>query len=121
MAPKLGFLPRIIGIFSIVISGLIVIDSYMRYKKGHKENYVLDEIDFKKLTKIILISIMYILIINKLGFVISSVLFLVSMFIITGVENKITILVISLSISIGFYIVFKILLDVSLPMGIMPI
>ena len=116
--PKEGFLPMILGIGMIVISGWLLIQSLMG--KGDASRVKLD-FSWLRFGALIAVSLLYALTLQTVGYLIGSFLFLLLIFKIAGVNGWKKPVVISLICSVAFYLVFKMALGVMLPSGILSI
>ena len=68
-APKVGFLPQLVGYCAIVISGYLLVRSLMG--KGDAQNVKL-RCDYKRLGLLVLSMVVYILIFKPVGYLIST-------------------------------------------------
>lgn len=112
--PKEGFMPMIIGVGATLISAFLTVQSFMN--KGDAQN-VKFNISWKKFFLLVAISLAYALLLNTIGYTVSSFLFLVCVLKIAGVEGWKKPLIISLIASVAFYLIFKVALGVMLPKG----
>lgn len=112
--PKEGFLPMIVGVAATLLSAFLTAQSFM--DKGDAQN-VKFEISWKKFFLLIAISLIYALLMNRLGYTLSTFLFLLAILKIAGVEGWKKPLLISLISSVAFWLIFKIALGVMLPGG----
>jgi hypothetical protein len=115
-APKVGFMPQLIGGVAVVVSGVLFVEALMG--KGDKKEVKLDT-DMKSLVLVILSIAAYILTLDILGYLVSSSLLLLAIFTIGGVKGWVRRIIISLISSGAFYVIFKVLLDIPLPKGIL--
>lgn len=113
--------PKVIGWGTIFTGIVLILVDLIQHKDKAIKKFVLD-ID-KKTATLILITVaaglLYAFTFERLGFMLSTCLF---MFIVTNVVNKgkwITNLIVSLLFGLGGYIFFAKLLALSLPRGIM--
>lgn len=116
--PKEGFLPILLGIGMTVISGWLLIQSCMG--KGDAGHVTLG-FSWLRFGALIAVSLLYALTLQTLGYLIGSFLFLLLVFKIAGVDGWKKPVVISLACSAAFYLVFKNMLGVMLPGGILPL
>ena len=111
------------GLFPKILSGLIFVLTCVELgvvlTNRTKESKKKEERSPRKLLFIIVLSILYVVLIKPLGFVVSTFLFLTGSMILLEVKNK------KIAISVPFitvaliYVVFKILLKVQIPVGIL--
>lgn len=106
-----GFFPGIIAAILIIL-GIILFIQSIRIKKDEdiKVNLFNSE---NKLAYIIMgITLIYLIAINYIGFLISSIIYLTTLITLYGEKNKLKSLVASSIISSAIYFVFNILLNV---------
>ncbi|PAB57962.1 tripartite tricarboxylate transporter TctB family protein [Anaeromicrobium sediminis] len=119
MAPSIY--PLLLG-GSMIVLGLILLmkSSLQKTKESIKEvmtKATENEIISRKMIKITcIVSIVYALLFDHLGYIISTFLFLQSMLFLTNGKKKWVInTIVSISFSIGIYVIFSKLLGISLP------
>lgn len=104
--------PFYIGIFGIGTSLLML---FFAFKEKHKEKISLEylkSLDFKTIFLFITLMFFYGLIIKVLGFILSTIIFLALGFILLKEKNIKRILIISISVSVGFYLILNKVLGV---------
>lgn len=114
--PKEGFMPLIVGVAATLISAFLTVQSFL--DKGDAQN-VKFNISWKKFFLLVAFSLLYALLLNFLGYLIASFLFLLAVLKIAGVEGWKKPLIISLVASVAFWLIFKIALGVMLPAGLL--
>lgn len=115
-APKVGFLPQLVGYCAIVVSAYLFVKSLMG--KGDAKDVKL-KCDFKRLGLLILSMVIYIMVFNQLGYLISTLALLFVAMKIGRVKGWKIPAVVSVLTSVFFYMVFKVFLSVPLPSGIL--
>lgn len=68
--------------------------------------------------------LLYGLVMDSLGFVITTIVFLLAVLLLIGVRRPVTLVLVPLGVSVGMFLLFRVLLEVSLPvsgMGGLPI
>ena len=111
------------GLFPKILSGLIFVLTCVELgvvlTNRTKESKKKEERSPKKLLFIIMLSILYVVLIKPLGFVVSTFLFLTGSMVLLEVKNKkIAVLIPFITVAI-IYVVFKVLLKVQIPVGIL--
>lgn len=112
--PEEGFMPMLVGAGSVLISAVLTVQAFRG--KGDAQN-VKFNISWPRFFLLLGISLAYALLLNTLGYMLASFLFLLAVLRIAGVEGWIKPLYISLGCSVAFYIIFKVALGVMLPSG----
>lgn len=112
--PKEGSMPLIVGVGATLISAFLTVQSMM--DKGDAQ-HVRFNISWKKFFLLIAVSLAYALLLNTLGYMLASFLFLLAVLKTAGVEGVKKPLIISLTAAVAFYVLFKIGLGVVLPTG----
>ena len=113
-APKEGFMPMIVGVVATLISAFLLVQSLLN--KGDAQN-VKFNISWKRFFLLIAISLAYALLLNTIGYTVSSFLFLLAVLKIAGVNGWKKPLIISVISAVAFYLIFKVALGVMLPAG----
>ncbi len=115
-APKVGFLPQLVGYCAIVISGYLLVRSLMG--KGDAQNVKL-RCDYKRLGLLVLSMVVYILIFKPVGYLISTAALLYAAMKIGRVKGWKIPAVVSVLASVFFFLIFKVFLAVPLPAGLL--
>lgn len=113
--PKEGFMPMLLGIGMTIISGVLMIQSFLG--KGDAQNVKIN-ISWLRFAALAAVSFIYALTLQTVGYLIGSFLFLFLVFKISGLKGWIKPILISLICSICFYLIFRIALGVMLPKGV---
>jgi len=111
--------PYYIGIFGIVVSLLILILSFVKKDKDFLSMDYVKSLDFKTTIYFVLAMLFYGFTIRTLGFIISTIIFLFIGFILLKERNIKRILLISCSVSIGFYLLLNNVLGVYIDPGML--
>lgn len=114
--PKEGFLPMLLGIGMVGLSGFLFIQSLAG--KGDAKNVKL-QLPWLRFAGMIAASLAYALLLNKLGYCICTFLFLLALLKLAKLEGWKLPLVIALVCAVAFYLLFKVALGVMLPAGIL--
>lgn len=115
--PGSGFLSFWSGVAFGILAVLMVIQSIRQDKSSAVED-VTEKTDLRPITLVIISLVGYIFLLEPLGFVITTVIFVG--FLLKTVEKKGWILTVwvSLLVALGCYVIFKVLLGSELPKGI---
>lgn len=126
---RASYFPQFICIVGLLLSVLLIVMAFMKEKRGQKEDTEskISPTQRKRLLLMAFMIIVYAVAVEFVGFTVSSILFMVaaSWMLYPGKiskENKkpaIIILIASVVISVAIYIVFKNLLYVPLPSGLL--
>ncbi len=111
--------PFYMGIAGIIISLLIFIMSFVDKDKDILDITYIKSLDFKTTLYFVAAMIFYGFTIRSLGFIISTILFLVIGFILLKERNLKRIFLISMGVSIGFYLLLNNILGVYIDPGML--
>lgn len=114
--PKEGFLPLLLGIGMVGLSGFLTIQSLVG--KGDAKNVQL-KLPWLRFAGMIAVSFAYALLLDRLGYCICTFLFLLAILKLAKLEGWKLPLLISLVCAAAFYLLFKVALGVMLPAGIL--
>lgn len=112
--PKEGFLPLIIGVGGVCVSAFLTVQSWL--DKGDAAQ-VRFNISWPRFGLMVAVSLAYALLMDTLGYTLSSFLFLMAVLKLAKVEGWLKITLISLICALAFYFLFKVALGVMLPGG----
>ena len=126
------FFPRLVSIFGMVLSILIFKGGVLVFRSRDKKLEVSEEAaggegnlyDTAVVIITILLSFLYMLIFNTLGYIFSSILYMIiQAFLMTpdekkrSIKNGILIIVISVSVPVGVFLFFRYIFYLMLPVG----
>ena len=114
--PKEGFLPLLLGIGMVCLSGFLFIQSLAG--KGDAKNVQL-KLPWLRFAGMIAASFAYAMLLNTLGYCICTFLFLLAVLKLAKLEGWKLPLIIALVCAAAFYLLFKVALGVMLPAGIL--
>lgn len=114
--PKEGFLPLLLGIGMVCLSGFLFIQSLAG--KGDAKNVQL-KLPWLRFAGMIASSFAYAMLLNTLGYCICTFLFLLAVLKLAKLEGWKLPLIIALVCAAAFYLLFKVALGVMLPAGIL--
>lgn len=109
--------PFYLGITGIVVSLLLLVLSLLNKDKDFLSMDYLKSLDFKTVGYFIIVMIFYGYTIRTLGFIIATILFLSAGFIILQERNIKRVLLISVGVSVGFYLLLNNVLGVYIDPG----
>lgn len=113
------------GLFPRILSGIIFVLTCIELgvvlTNRTKESKKKEERSSRKLLYIIGLSVLYVLLIKPLGFVVSTFLFLAGSMALLEVKDKRLAVLVPILTVVIIYVVFKILLKVQIPVGILGI
>jgi len=114
--PGSAFFPRLICFAFLVFGGILIIRSL---KKGEIEGKItlISKQDLIRVLAVILLCVIYIFSIPFLGFILTSILFIISLMFIFQVKRIGIIILWGFLVTLIIYFIFKILLKVPLPVG----
>lgn len=115
-----AFYPKLLGAVLIAL-GLLLIWKAIRTKEGNKEEEekkpgILHSGNLRMIL-VIASGIMYIIVFEPLGFLLTTALFIISVMIISGERVWRKLGITSITVTISLYLIFKEILDVLLPAG----
>lgn len=109
--------PFYLGITGIVVSLLLLVLSLLNKDKDFLSMDYLKSLDFKTVGYLVIVMIFYGYTIRTLGFIIATILFLAAGFIILQERNIKRVLLISVGVSVGFYLLLNNVLGVYIDPG----
>lgn len=110
-------------IFPLILGALLLLLSiiYFVQSGGPKDaKSFMDGVNVPLLLKLFGTTVLYALILEPLGFVIATAIFLFGNMLLLGLRNWVKLTLISVGFAIGVYAVFVYVLEVSLARGILP-
>ena len=113
--PKEGFMPLLLGLGMVCISAYLTVQAFLN--KGDAQN-VKFNISWPRFFVLIGVCLLYAILLNTLGYLIATFLFLFAVFKIANLEGVKFPLILSLVCSVAFYLLFKVALGVMLPAGL---
>lgn len=114
--PGSAFFPRLICFAFIIFGGILIIRSFKKGEAERKITLILKQ-DLIRVLAVILLCGIYIFSIPFLGFILTSILFIVFLMFIFQVKRIGIIILWGFLVTLIIYFIFKILLKVPLPAG----
>lgn len=114
--PGSAFFPRLICFAFLIFGGILIIRSFKKGEAERKITLILKQ-DLIRVLAVILLCGIYIFSIPFLGFILTSILFIVFLMFIFQVKRIGLIILWGFLVTLIIYFVFKILLKVPLPAG----
>jgi putative tricarboxylic transport membrane protein len=120
------FYPKLIGAIIFIFSAIMAVNAYLKLRQYKKEtamsqgkNDLENGFSFNRLLIIIASYLIYVISFIVFGFVISTFFFVIGISFLLGERRKKILLLSAVLISFGVFFVFKILLEVPLPHGLL--
>jgi len=114
--PGSAFFPRLICFAFVIFGGILIIRSFKKGEAERKITLILKQ-DLIRVLAVILLCGIYIFSIPFLGFILTSILFIVFLMFIFQVKRIGIIILWGFLVTLIIYFIFKILLKVPLPAG----
>ncbi|SHI87644.1 Tripartite tricarboxylate transporter TctB family protein [Geosporobacter subterraneus DSM 17957] len=116
---KIGpsYFPRILAMGLLLVSGILILQAYMGKSKKPAEKFDIKEPGIQRAGIALLSTIVYCMILDKVGFIPSSILYLVFLMYLLEKRNYVKMTMISTAVVVGIYIIFKTILNITLPSG----
>lgn len=111
-APKNGFLPKLIGILAVVLTMINVI---IEIRKPAEENAEFKKTNPKKALLFITGCLIYLVLLNYIGYLVATLIALFLLIKFTGIKGWVAPLLVSVGVSVSFFLIFSKLLSVPLP------
>ncbi len=107
------------GVILAVLSVILFLSSLRRPTPSQTFSLLWEGRDIKKVTYVLFLLIAYILLLRPLGFPVTTFVLLFLLFRVKGSLALSSILIVSLLVTAGAYLVFQVWLQVQLPRGIL--
>ncbi len=118
---KIGpsFFPSLLAILLIVFSAYLALKGALSKESGGYERIDFGSFGIWRAIIALALSAAYAFFLKRLGFIPTSILFIAAIMILLGNKKPLVIVLVSIGATAGVYLVFSILLVISLPAGIM--
>lgn len=114
-----AFFPRMIAVILLILSAILIISSILE-KDGHDESSSIFKWETFKLPLVgVAVLFIYIMLLDKLGFIIDTIILNIVLLTIFKYENKMLTLLLSCAITLVIFQVFQKMLMVPLPSGLL--
>lgn len=115
-APGTGFFPFWVGMVFGILSLLLLIPTFIRKRK---EETISEKIRWGSIILVLASLFIYAIVLEKLGFVVSTLLFIAALLMIIERKKWHIVAIIAILSTLAFYIVFQVWLQSNLPKGIL--
>ena len=114
-APGTGFFPFWVGMVFGILSLLLLIPTFIRKRK---EETISEKIRWGSIILVLAFLFIYAIVLEKLGFVVSTLLFIAALLMIIERKKWHIVAIIAILSTLAFYIVFQVWLQSNLPKGV---
>lgn len=119
------FFPKLMSLFLVLLSIWTLAETYINYRRSKNRNVPSEKGDvhirqkswLRLIESVILIGI-YFLVFNRLGFLISSVLFMLCFLLMLGTRRWYVFLSLSITVPLAIWLIFRVLFSIYLPEGL---
>ncbi|MFZ5966061.1 MAG: tripartite tricarboxylate transporter TctB family protein [Bacillota bacterium] len=112
-----SYFPRILATALLLVSGILIIHAYLGKSKKINGSFDIKNPGIQRAGIALLVTMIYCMVLNTLGFIISSTLYLFFLMVLLKKRNYIKMTIISTFVTLGIYFIFKALLNITLPSG----
>ncbi|GAF23129.1 tricarboxylate transport protein TctB [Bacillus sp. JCM 19047] len=123
LLPKYEYILIDADIFPLLLGGLLALFSVILFFSKDEEGakiYIAKE-DLKVIVPVVLLMLLYILLLEPVGFVITTVCFIFICSLLLGYKKHVTNGIVAVLFPVAFYFLFTRYLMIALPSGILPI
>ncbi len=113
-----GLMPFVLGILLLLCSIPIILRSLRKRKGGGGGIRVWEDWNLKTVGIIMGFLFLYGVVLNRIGFILTTFIVFLPLYKIAGIERWRTALIVSILTVISTYVVFHVILEVQLPLGI---
>lgn len=122
------FMPTVIGGIIVVLSVILLVQTFMKFKKGGAEQeYAKDDSDYKRVALSLILALLYVFLLQKIGFIICTLVYLFcQIFVLAPDERRtkkdlLTYLIIDVVFTFVVFFLFRYGFKIVLPAGIFTI
>lgn len=112
-----GYFPKILATALLIVSGILIINAIMDNSRKTEESFDIKDPGIQRSGIALLVTVLYCLVLNYIGFIISSIVYLTFLMYLLKKRNYIKMTTISVCITLGIYFIFKTVLNITLPSG----
>lgn len=114
-APGYGFFPFWLGVLMMFLSVLLLVNTWRRPAKPDEKPPFTNRQSVKSVVLIMLALAGYIIIIDSVGYLLSTLLFVLFLLLVVEGEKRRTAVLIAVVTAVSLYVIFQVILQVSLP------
>jgi putative tricarboxylic transport membrane protein len=119
LSPGAGFITFFAGVLLSLLSIILFISSWKSPEPQKRLRALWEGLDWKKVIFVVGLLILYTLVLKYLGFLISTFLLLTFLFRVRGSYPWLRVILLSLLITTGAFLLFQVWLQVQLPKGVL--
>ena len=113
--PGPGFWPKLLGIVLIALSIALLLTTFFTKKEMKKHLVEFKDEGFRQVFKLFIVMILFGVGLNYIGFLPSSLIFIICVMYIMGARNWKKIILTSVSVTLSIYLIFAVALGLVLP------
>lgn len=115
--PGPGFWPRMLGVLLIVVSSLLLLTTLFSKKEVAAHLLDFKSKGLQQVVKLFGVMVLFGMGLNYVGFILSSLIFVVLVMWVMGVRSPLKLTITSLSITTSIYVIFAVALGLIIPKG----
>jgi len=112
-----SYFPKILATALLLVSGILIINAIRGKSKKSAEGFDIKDPGIQRAGVALLATIVYCLVLNYIGFIISSSMFLLFLMYLLKKRNYFKMAAISIGVTLSVYFIFRTLLNITLPSG----
>jgi putative tricarboxylic transport membrane protein len=116
--PGTGFFPFLAGMVFGILSLVLFVLTLIRKRRGAG---VLEKVQWKSIVLVLISLFVYAIVLEELGFILSNILFVAALLRIIERKKWVLVILVAVTSTLAFYVVFQLWLKSQLPRGILGI
>ena len=121
------FMPTVVGTLILVLSVILLVQSFRELKKNTDKEYEPDTSDYKRVALSLILALLYVFLLKPVGFIICTLVYLVCQIYVLAPDSHRTkkdiviYLIIDVVFTLIVYFLFRLGFKIVLPAGILPL
>jgi putative tricarboxylic transport membrane protein len=107
--------PVVILIVLVIFSGLLAVVEFKKIRAGAVESFGFEKGDLKSILMIVIAAFLYLMVLNTVGYIVSTASLIAVLFWLFGFRNKVVFVVLVVTFPFLLFFVFQIIMKIPLP------
>ena len=114
-----SFFPRILAVLMLVMSTTLIITALLGKSARTAEKLDIRDPGIQRSIITLVVTVIYLLLLKHIGFIINTIVYLMFLMYLLKLRNYLKMVLVSVGVTIAVYYVFRVALNITLPLGIL--
>lgn len=114
-----SFFPRILAVVMLVMATILIISALLGKSAQTAEKFDIRDPGIQRSIITLAVTVIYLLVLKRIGFIIDTIIYLMFLMYLLKLRNYLQMLLVSVGVTLTVYYIFRVALNITLPLGIL--